>query len=298
MIFEPWGRGRARRRSTSCGPSSRPGPPSSPATSSASRQTRTGGLRWPRWERDDRFDIARHVVRAALPEPKGEAGAPGVGGRVLLPAARPRQAAVGDGDPATSPTAAGRWSRRHITAWSTGSARWTWSTRCSTRARTRTSGPTGPPGRRRARLGRVQRRPPGFRCEPPCGWRPRASTRPATCSSAGGSAVGSRPVGSPAPLRGPHHAAEALSRARALVEVLVKDELIAAPRTQPQRADRDAPQPRGADRAPGRAEGDQAKPRRQRQRRRARGDRRGAAGAASKPRRGAPRGRGFGPWCR
>ena len=36
-----------------------------------SRRT-TGGLRWPEWEVDDRFDIAAHVTRAALPRPGGE----------------------------------------------------------------------------------------------------------------------------------------------------------------------------------------------------------------------------------
>ena len=33
---------------------------------------RTGGLRWPRWLDDERFDIARHVRSAALPAPAGE----------------------------------------------------------------------------------------------------------------------------------------------------------------------------------------------------------------------------------
>ena len=32
----------------------------------------TGGLRWPEWEPDERFDIAAHVTRAALPRPGGE----------------------------------------------------------------------------------------------------------------------------------------------------------------------------------------------------------------------------------
>src|SRR6266542_5486164 len=36
-----------------------------------SRRT-TGGLRWPEWEPDERFDIAAHVTRAALPKPGGE----------------------------------------------------------------------------------------------------------------------------------------------------------------------------------------------------------------------------------
>ena len=36
-----------------------------------SRRT-TGGLRWPEWEPDERFDIAAHVTRAALPRPGGE----------------------------------------------------------------------------------------------------------------------------------------------------------------------------------------------------------------------------------
>jgi WS/DGAT/MGAT family acyltransferase len=46
---------------------------------------------------------------------------------------------------------------------------------------------------------------------------------------AGGSAVRLAASGIAGPLRHPHQAAEALSRARALAEVLVKDELIAAP---------------------------------------------------------------------
>jgi WS/DGAT/MGAT family acyltransferase len=32
----------------------------------------TGALRWPEWEPDDRFDISAHVTRAALPRPGGE----------------------------------------------------------------------------------------------------------------------------------------------------------------------------------------------------------------------------------
>jgi diacylglycerol O-acyltransferase len=36
-----------------------------------SRRT-TGGLRWPAWEPDERFDITAHVTRAALPKPGGE----------------------------------------------------------------------------------------------------------------------------------------------------------------------------------------------------------------------------------
>ncbi len=34
---------------------------------------RTGGLRWPEWVADERFDIAAHVRHATLPEPGGEA---------------------------------------------------------------------------------------------------------------------------------------------------------------------------------------------------------------------------------
>jgi diacylglycerol O-acyltransferase / wax synthase len=36
-------------------------------------EPRTGGLRWPRWLADERFDITRHVHAAALPAPAGEA---------------------------------------------------------------------------------------------------------------------------------------------------------------------------------------------------------------------------------
>jgi WS/DGAT/MGAT family acyltransferase len=35
-------------------------------------ERRTGGLRWPAWERDPGFDVAAHVRRAALPSPGGE----------------------------------------------------------------------------------------------------------------------------------------------------------------------------------------------------------------------------------
>lgn len=34
---------------------------------------RTGGLTWPTWEPDPRFDLANHVQRAALPKPGGDA---------------------------------------------------------------------------------------------------------------------------------------------------------------------------------------------------------------------------------
>jgi WS/DGAT/MGAT family acyltransferase len=33
----------------------------------------TGGLHWPEWVDDERFDITRHVFRRGLPEPRGEA---------------------------------------------------------------------------------------------------------------------------------------------------------------------------------------------------------------------------------
>jgi WS/DGAT/MGAT family acyltransferase len=35
-------------------------------------ETRTGGLRWPRWVDDERFEIRHHVRRAGLPAPAGE----------------------------------------------------------------------------------------------------------------------------------------------------------------------------------------------------------------------------------
>lgn len=34
-------------------------------------EPRTGGLRWPRWEEDDELDMSRHVYRAGLPAPAG-----------------------------------------------------------------------------------------------------------------------------------------------------------------------------------------------------------------------------------
>jgi WS/DGAT/MGAT family acyltransferase len=72
----------------------------------------------------------------------------------------------------------------------------------------------------------------------PTGWFPlRAGVRLAASTltaasdvlQAGGDSIRAVAGGIAAPLRAPHHAAEALARARALVEVLVKDEIIAAP---------------------------------------------------------------------
>ena len=57
---------------------------------------RTGGLRWPRWVDDERFDIAHHVRAAALPRPAGEAELREWAGEYFSHAPRPGPAAVGD----------------------------------------------------------------------------------------------------------------------------------------------------------------------------------------------------------
>jgi diacylglycerol O-acyltransferase / wax synthase len=45
--------------------------PDLPRFSQRLSERRTHGLRWPRWVEDERFDIARHVRRATLPAPAG-----------------------------------------------------------------------------------------------------------------------------------------------------------------------------------------------------------------------------------
>ena len=63
---------------------------------------RTGGLSWPSWERDERFEIAAHVRHAMLPPPGDQRDVGELDLRLLLAPAGPRPPAVGDG-PARRP---------------------------------------------------------------------------------------------------------------------------------------------------------------------------------------------------
>ncbi len=191
-------------------------------------QTHTGGLRWPRWEGDDRFDIARHVVRAALPEPKGDAQLLEWAGDYFsqrLDRGRPLWEMV------IIDLADGRWAMvskaHHCMVDGVGSVdvvNALLDSRADAEQRSNGTSWSAP-------------RPPRPR-PAPTAWPPlrAAVSLTAESLSAAGDVLhaGARTIrlaagGIAAPLRGPHHAVEALSRARALVEVLVKDELIGAP---------------------------------------------------------------------
>jgi diacylglycerol O-acyltransferase len=192
--------------------------------------TRTGGLHWPRWEEDSRFDIARHVVKAGLPEPRGEAELLEWAGRYYserLDRAHPLWEMV------LIDLADGRWAMaskaHHCMVDGVGSVDVVNALLDSRPdADQRANGASWSAGRRP--------QPPAA----PAGWPPLRFAARLTSSGlhaagdvlhAGAGAIRLAIGGIEAPLRGPHAAAEALSRARALAEVLLKDELIAAPRT-------------------------------------------------------------------
>ena len=107
-----------------------------------------------------------------------------------------------------SPAGAGRWSPRPTTASWTASARSTRAPCCSTPSRTR---PRKPPGAAGA---------PAFEPQRPEPLRRLAGLPMAATEATVGDAV-----------RHPRRAAEALDSARALVELLMRDELVAAPKT-------------------------------------------------------------------
>ena len=168
----------------------------------------TGGLSWPRWDRRRALRRRDHIRRAALPAPGGEQELVRVGGRLLVPPARPDaslwEMVLLEG------LEDGRWAlgRRPTTRWSTASARSASCSFCST-----SSPEPGEPrrpmldGPDRAMGGARHRRPPG-----------RSRRR---CGTIGHAAS--------ATLHAALHPREALERSRALVEVLVRDELSASP---------------------------------------------------------------------
>ena len=98
-VFEP----RSRRRASDSRPAAREAGrrwlTSMPRFRQRLSQPRTGGLHWPQWVDDEAFDVANHVRQAGAAGAGGRARAARVGGRLLLVAARPRPAALGDRPP-------------------------------------------------------------------------------------------------------------------------------------------------------------------------------------------------------
>jgi diacylglycerol O-acyltransferase / wax synthase len=192
--------------------------------------SRTGGLHWPRWEEDRQFDIARHVVGAGLPVPRGEEELLAWAGEYFsqrLDRARPLWEMV------LIDLADGRWAmiskahhclvdgvgsvdvvnalldpRADADPWASG-ARWSGSHPPRPRP-----APTAWPPLRLA----VQVVASGL-----------STAGDALHAGAGAIRLAAGVVA--APLHGPRMAAEAFSRSRGLAEVLIKDEVIAAPHT-------------------------------------------------------------------
>ena len=171
-----------------------------------SRRT-TGGMRWPEWEPDNRFDIAAHVTRAALPSPGAE--------RELLAwaadfwshrldRARPLWRTV-----LLEGLAGGRWAlvtkTHHCLVDGVGSI----DAGTVLLDADPKPGPWRPPAR--LPVAQAPRSPNALR---------RLAGVPMAAAEATAGAV-----------RHPRRAAEALDAARALVELLIRDELVAAPRT-------------------------------------------------------------------
>ena len=171
---------------------------------------RTGGLTWPSWEAVEGFELADHVRRARLPAPGRRCRAARVGERLLLAPARPHAAAVGGG--ARRGHAARTLGPRHedaITASSTGSARSTWAT-CMLDAR----------APHRAGPRRAPNPPPAARLR-------RADDDASPWWLSPGVLLRGARAGSDARAT----RSDTLERGRAMVELLVRDELIAAPHT-------------------------------------------------------------------
>jgi diacylglycerol O-acyltransferase len=229
MIFEPWGDGgappldlvRAELEARTV---------DFPRYRQRLSATRTGGLRWPRWQRDDRFDIARHVTRAALPEPRGTDELLEWAGEYFsqrLDRTRPLWEMV------VIDLADGRWAMaskaHHCMVDGVGSVDVVNALLDSRPdAERRSNGTDRPPVR-------PPPPPPASTAWPPLRLAVRLAASGLSAASdvaaAAAGAVRLAAGGITAPLRGPQQVAEAFSRARALAEVLVKDELVAAPHT-------------------------------------------------------------------
>ncbi len=193
-------------------------------------EPRTGGLRWPRWVDDERFDIAHHLHLAGLPAPAGEPELLEWAGEFFsrrLDRARPLW------EVAVLELSDGRWAMatktHHCMVDGVGSvdaAQMLLDTEPGSR-------PRRPAGRAAATSPMPPRAP-----EPGTGPARRLGALASGAGSLGiGLATGAvrRAVGATRAGIGvmvhPHRAREALHRSRALVGVLARDEVIAAPST-------------------------------------------------------------------
>ena len=207
---------------------------------------------------------------------EGRGGAPGLGRRVLLPAARPRPAAVGDGDPGPRRRPLGddlegtplHGRRGGVRGRGQRAARLALGRGPAVQRSLVVDASASSAAVRANRLAPTARRHAAGGFGPQHGWRraPGWWQRSSACCQRDRRA----PAPSPSSRRG------ALARPR-VGRGLGQGRAGRRAALEPQRPDRDAPRPRGHERAPQRAEGDQAKSRRQRERRGAGGDRRGAA---------------------
>lgn len=192
-------------------------------------ERRTHGVHWPRWVDDDDFDIARHVRRAAIPEPAGEGE--------------------------LREWAGGFYSQRldrscplwEIVVLELGDGRWAMATKThhcmvdgvgSVEIGHTILDPEPEPGDGRASPVRIDGQPPAP--APPSAVR-RLVALPATVAGAALSAaeqgIGAArralrlvEAGAGAAIH-PERTREALRRSRAMAELLVRDEIIAAPHT-------------------------------------------------------------------
>lgn len=164
----------------------------------------TGGLHWPSWVPDERFDIAAHVTRAALPKPGGER-------ELLAWAADFWSHRLDRGRPLwrivlLQGLAGGRWAlatkTHHCLVDGVGSV---------DAGSVLLDAEPSPPRRRPA--------PPAVESRTPGALR-RLAGLPLAATEAVVDVV-----------RHPRHAIDGLDSARALVELLVRDELVAAPKT-------------------------------------------------------------------
>ncbi len=194
---------------------------------------RTGGLHWPRWRDDEQFDIARHVLEAGLPQPGGQHELLDWASDYFsqrLERSRPLWEIV------VLTMAAGRWAMvtktHHCMVDGVGSvdvAR----TLLDTRPDAAPRADQAERGSRRATPAAAKRK----------GW---PAALPVTAVGqfasgaldAGGAALHAAgaalrlAVGAvEAPVRDPHGAVQAVGRSRAMVELLVKEEVVSAPHT-------------------------------------------------------------------
>ncbi len=187
----------------------------------------TGGLSWPSWDDDERFRVAKHVRAATLPSPGGQAELLEWAGEFYserLDRTRPLwETVVIDG------LAGGRWAiaskTHHCLVDGVGSidtAQLLLDTEPHPPASPHTQSTSPGPPLRPLPLESATRAATGLARLPV-----RAAKLPLKVARASADLIG----GTLGAVRHPERAAEVLKRSRALVDVIVQDELSAAPRT-------------------------------------------------------------------